>query len=433
MTAEVAVLNSSGIALAADSAVTIGHEGGKIYTSADKLFQLSEDAPVGIMVYGSATFLGVPWETIIKCYRARPGAKNFPKLVDYSKNFISFLKTSAMFPAKKQKEDVLSILLGFFFHLRKRFEEEVQAKYDNNPGIKLSESDLKLMFIDSIQTEIDKTKKREKLAGISKRIKNRIRQKYTDDIIKVRQQVFENLPLSKISEDLITDIAVQLLTCDRLRERGQVSGIVVAGFGEKEHFPSLFETMVYGMATGHLLRSESHKASITNSGEAIVVPLAQREMVYTFMNGIDPDFKAQVEKTTKELFGQMANIILQHVKSKYAVFGKELQVRVQSALDKLIPNLYHEWDKTLVEKYSDPVMENVASLPKDELGAMAESLVNLTKFKRRISRERETVGGPIDVAVITKGDGFVWMKRKHYFDAGLNPRFIARISKGKNL
>jgi len=78
-------------------------------------------------------------------------------------------------------------------------------------------------------------------------------------------------------------------------------------------------------------------------------------------------------------------------------------------------------------------MVNVASLPKDELGAMAESLVNLTKFKRRVSIERETVGGPIDVAVITKGDGFVWMKRKHYFDAGLNPRFIARISKGKSL
>jgi len=70
MTAEVAVLNSNGVALAADSAVTVGQEEGKVYTSADKLFQLSEYAPVGIMVYDSATFLGVPWETVIKCYRA---------------------------------------------------------------------------------------------------------------------------------------------------------------------------------------------------------------------------------------------------------------------------------------------------------------------------------------------------------------------------
>jgi hypothetical protein len=35
------------------------------------------------------------------------------------------------------------------------------------------------------------------------------------------------------------------------------------------------------------------------------------------------------------------------------------------------------------------------------------------------------VGGPIDVAVISKGDGFVWIKRKHYFKPELNPGFFA--------
>jgi len=42
-----------------------------------------------------------------------------------------------------------------------------------------------------------------------------------------------------------------------------------------------------------------------------------------------------------------------------------------------------------------------------------------------------TVGGPIDVAVITKGDGFVWVKRKHYFRAELNPRFMSRYQRRK--
>jgi hypothetical protein len=64
-------------------------------------------------------------------------------------------------------------------------------------------------------------------------------------------------------------------------------------------------------------------------------------------------------------------------------------------------------------------------LPKDELAAMAESLVNLTSFKRKVTMESETVGGPIDVAVISKGDGFIWIKRKHYFKAELNPQFFA--------
>ncbi len=37
----------------------------------------------------------------------------------------------------------------------------------------------------------------------------------------------------------------------------------------------------------------------------------------------------------------------------------------------------------------------------------------------------ETVGGPIDVVVISKGDGFVWIKRKHYFKPELNPHFFS--------
>jgi len=60
MTCEVAVMNRRGIALATDSAVTLG-EGEKIYHSAEKLFPLSLAAPVGIMTYGAADFMGVPW------------------------------------------------------------------------------------------------------------------------------------------------------------------------------------------------------------------------------------------------------------------------------------------------------------------------------------------------------------------------------------
>lgn len=83
------------------------------------------------------------------------------------------------------------------------------------------------------------------------------------------------------------------------------------------------------------------------------------------------------------------------------------------------------WEQWEQKKFISPILDIVADLPKDELAAMAESLVNLTSFKRRISAEAETVGGPIDVAVISKGDGFVWIKRKHYFERDLNPAFFA--------
>ena len=83
-------------------------------------------------------------------------------------------------------------------------------------------------------------------------------------------------------------------------------------------------------------------------------------------------------------------------------------------------------DKNFVQ----PMLAVVEMLPKDELAAMAEALVNLTKSQRRVSLQAETVGGAVDVAVISKGDGFVWIKRKFYFEPEMNPRFISNYYNG---
>ena len=82
MTAEIAVLNMFGVALAADSAVTVEHFHDdqiktKVYNTANKLFTLSKFHPVGIMFYNTVTLGGVPWETIIKAYRKQLHRKSF--------------------------------------------------------------------------------------------------------------------------------------------------------------------------------------------------------------------------------------------------------------------------------------------------------------------------------------------------------------------
>ena len=44
---------------------------------------------------------------------------------------------------------------------------------------------------------------------------------------------------------------------------------------------------------------------------------------------------------------------------------------------------------------------------------MAEALVNLTAFLMRMSANKdETVAEPIDVALLSKGGGFTWIRHK---------------------
>jgi len=433
MTAEIAILNSNAVALAADSAVTVGKEAGKIYASADKLFQMSINSPVGIMLYGQSSFLGVPWETVVKCYRSELGNRTFPKLSDYLKDFIRYVKKSKqMFPRKHQREDVSAIISGFFrSFLLEKFKDIVTREADQKP--KMADVQVERLFADLVRAELQETKEYPNLQGMSTKVIDSIKKEYGQYISPIRRKVFEDLPMSRTTKRHLKEIIFELMTSERLQERGLNTGVVVAGFGEKDHFPKLVQTVFSGMAADHPLYSRIEEASIQSGGEAILVPLAQREMVFTFMEGIDPDLNSRLERSTTQVFTGLAEVIFADVKMKYPRYGTDLEDRVKKSLDKLKSDLYTEWEKVRIKEYRNPVMEMVASLPKDELGGMAESLVNLTKFKRRVSIQQETVGGPIDVAVITKGDGFVWTKRKHYFRPELNPRYITRISRGDRL
>jgi hypothetical protein len=62
-----------------------------------------------------------------------------------------------------------------------------------------------------------------------------------------------------------------------------------------------------------------------------------------------------------------------------------------------------------------------AAMPIQDAIDLAEFLVHATIQYVRFSPGSPTVGGPIEIATITKHEGFKWVKRKHFFDTRLNP------------
>ena len=52
---------------------------------------------------------------------------------------------------------------------------------------------------------------------------------------------------------------------------------------------------------------------------------------------------------------------------------------------------------------------------------LAAFFVDLTIKFSRFAPGAPTVGGPVEVAVITKHEGFKWVRRKHYYTAEYNP------------
>ena len=168
--------------------------------------------------------------------------------------------------------------------------------------------------------------------------------------------------------------------------------------------------LISGLGEGFALSSIMKEYAISFDKKGILVPFAQSEMISSFMDGIDPDFNAFVLEQLETIFSEITSII--------------------PLAQSQISDIYEAFKDTL-KKYKQkyfvsPIVGIIESLPKNELAEMAESLVNLTAFKRYVSPDAETVGGPTDVAIISKTDGFIWKKRKHYFDPALNQQFFEK-------
>lgn len=266
------------------------------------------------------------------------------------------------------------------------------------------------------------------LPTVPKNQPNVIMRKYGAIVDKAIADVFENLPVGKALGRRLREIAVILFA----KSPGEVvysgvSGVVVAGFGSEDIFPSLRSFTLEGVAGNRLKYEErdGQRTEITFRNAAAIVPFPQSEMVFTFMEGVQPSYQAAVEKDLSDIFREYPSVILDNIPKLSEKEKGSLKRRLQQVGGKLLEEYVKRLKGYRNTNYVEPVIDVVAILPKDELSAMAESLVNLTSFKRKVSMGTETVAGPIDVAVISTGDGFIWIKRKHYFAAELNPQFFA--------
>jgi len=424
MTAEVIVMNKRAVAMAADSAVTMSLPGSrKIFNTANKVFMLSNHEPVGVMFYGSDNFMGIPWETVLKVYRQRLSDTTFRSLEEYAEDFMSFLsQDQPELPISHEEDFVRSMFLSAFTFIKSRIRGDVEAALENGP---LEENEIPKMAAASIKKLRDKWADAVPIQGLTEEALSELMSHYEEVIGGCQQRVFEKLPLTKRAVEDLHDICASLI--GRQMYAGPAySGIVVTGFGSEDAYPAFREYLTLGRFRGYLKFMEGRNGRLTFSNPACVVAFAQQEMVSMFMDGIDPQFQETVMSWLEKLFEDYAVRMTETVAETKRARSQLLR-KLRTVNDELLEALVEKIEELQDLRYSRPILSAVEGLPKDELAAMAEALVNLTSFKRRVSTQDETVGGQIDVGVISKGDGYVWIKRKHYFRPELNPHFFTRF------
>lgn len=417
MTAEIALLNRRALAFAADSAVTISDgKNDKIYNSAEKIFQLSHIMPLGLMMYNTMEFVGVPIDVLVRRFRTEMDCE-FETCEKACLEFISFISKF-----KRSESDevfhLYSIISDEFREIYREHElglaEVILSWMGSNQGVSPNIELLSKNFLLSLIEKHSQIHASRRLAGYLESISyEEFRTTYGANVTLISLKFFP----PNFSGDSDVEAALALLSYNAVRSEvfsDGLTGLVVGGFGKDDIFPSLFAVEIDGIFFGQVKVRTHTNIDIDRAGErAAIVPFAQSEMVERFLFGID----SQLQKLLLKFISDTAAKTVAALEDA-GVDTQTLKISSEEYagdVERLLLRLKHS--------SKEEILDMVDFMPKQELAYAAEAFISLTSVKRKVSAQQETVGGPIDVAVITKNEGFVWIKRKHYFDMDLNPAY----------
>lgn len=409
MTCEIIIMNRGAAVLAADSTVTVtrwvdNREVKRYFKSVNKVFQISKHRPVGMMVYGSGDLQAVPWEVVAKAFRGHLADRGFRTLPEYADCIREFIQTADnIFPRAYREEvfkaDIRKAALRFFFEV---IEPDQNFQNGATDADKITAS--AALLSDSL-TRVDAIAF---LPGfLQADLDDAITQFY--DELKMTLDGY-NIPIDteKLAEFAIKGIFKAQLYMGE-------SGVVITGFGDDEFFPRSVEFTIYGNILGKVAYKILGTGDIDYANASYLKGFATTQMINTFLLGVSPEAFQDADLGCKESLANIATALGQAnhpdlndlIETESGLFRQKLMNRSG-------------------QKNYEPLKSIVAVLPVDEMAHLAETLVSLESLKEKVTRPTESVGGPVDVAVITRGEGLIWIKRKHYFDPALNPRYFQR-------
>lgn len=416
MTTEIAIMNVEAIALAADSAVTIiGDTEKRVFESAQKIFNVSENHSVGIMVYNNGSLMGMPWETIISRFISVIGDIPLKTINEYTEKLIEVLNTLApYFSAPVEERYIFRVSTAVFNHISSTIQDKIDEKQKQNGGITPKSRDISVIYSKCVREYWKEISGTTLTMGIPTNFDKSIDMKYGDFIQDNARAIFMGnelrFPKSKIVIDQLKQICISAIVrnTEDIFPDQEYTGIVIAGFGKDDLFPSMITYHIKGCLLGSVIyqKIDNLSCSIDLVHSAKIIPFAQSDVIDTFKYGIHPEYEQEIKEDLIKISG----------KQVFKKAGKSSITDTVNLLLNRFVNFGLDFEESLQERKrkADKDLEDLISvLPKSELGRIAQALVDFTCFYRKYKgKEEATVKGPVDSAIISKKDGFTWIDRK---------------------
>lgn len=416
MTSVVGILNKQGVAIAADSAVTRGRikDGSrqqKVTKNGNKMIRLSEAVPVAVMITGNADYLQVPWEVIVRRYRQRRGTVAHATVEEASHDFFDYIQSDPVFWGDDCGMEYVRFLAK---NIHDKIVNSDWEAAERNPDGSLCRP---ATFVKTFCRSASSLRKKLERGGICPHFKDysidQFRSAIDGDLF---LRISDNYPdevLTKIRESLEETVWTVLRT---RAKGGHYATLVFSGYGKDQEFPSLVSAVVcegFDRRVSYHVRPEDI-VCISDDKPVAICPFAQDDVIRSILRGIHTDWSGDAGDVFRRIVNPNFGDVFGSFYDEDDPGGEFRRMLAEVETDDLHHQFYkegmrlldknqHEWEKLL----KDSDLESLASL--------ADCLIDLTGFQRILTFSPEGVGGPVDVAVISKNAGFTWLRRKSWY------------------
>lgn len=216
--------------------------------------------------------------------------------------------------------------------------------------------------------------------------------------------------IDHFKEFVESDIIPQYIRKDYIFTEVETTKLVFAGYGEDEPFPCICQYTVTGVENGKLQWSSDACRVISDKVESTIFTSGKSDIIDAIELGIQNKRIAPVYKQFQDLIDDVLDqAMFSRLKSKidYAAIRNEIKELIAESGRKQLHNK----------------LNDIAEYDLQKMACLAENLIKATELHRKISFQQEEVGGLVDLAVITKNDGFQWLNRKSWYEPSKGGRY----------
>ena len=406
MTSQIVLMNKLGLAVASDSSLTMTRgDNRRTYASAEKIFPLGPDHKVAILHSGVVEFMEHPFAVLLTEW-VKSLQRPFGTLDDYVDSFCSWLAhRQDLFPEESQAVFLESLVTKYLLGVRSTILDEL--KYFNIPRDDWDTLEVLEKVNGILSEDVEYLDGLSDLDGLNLKWAEARYQTLQPAIQAAIEYVFDDVPRDAVSDLEYERIAKRILF-KRTFSQDYDARLAFVGYGEQSIYPRHIWVDFQGVV-GDKPRHVRDSLSILTNMSSSLRTHAQDEAIHTFLRAFHPSF-FDIAKNYQD---ETIDLILAIIDDELEVISSEkVTDKIAILREVRMDGISDEFNRTSKSGFVDPFTSTLSGLPSTSLGKMAENLIELQILRQSSQAIQDTVGGAVDVGVITLEKGFQWFKHK---------------------